>query len=351
MTPPPSAAGTSVATATAPATATSNTDAVAAGTAQPDAAARPADSGPKPIVDGRRGVPAQVAVYAFAVIPLIALIVAIPFAWGWGLGWVDVALAVVFYYLSGMGVTVGFHRYFTHGSFKAKAPMRKFLAIAGQLAVQGPVIIWVADHRRHHAFSDREGDPHSPWTYGTSIPALARGFWHAHMGWLFNRDNTNQQRFAPDLLADKSMVRIDKYFWVWTLVSLVAPGVLGGLITWSWHGALTAFFWAGLVRVAVLHHITWSVNSICHMIGERPFAARDKSANFWPLAILSFGESWHNLHHADPTCARHGVLRGQLDTSARAIWIFEKFGWVYNVRWPSAQRLARIQATAGEMGH
>ncbi len=338
MTPPQSAPTATAASITPPAT----------DTASASAAGR---SAPKPIIDGQRGIGAQIAVYAFAVIPLIALIVAIPFAWGWGLGWVDVALAVAFYYLSGMGVTVGFHRYFTHGSYKARSPMRKFLAIAGQLAVQGPVIIWVADHRRHHAFSDREGDPHSPWTYGTSIPALARGFWHAHMGWLFNRDNTNQQRFAPDLLADKSIVRIDKYFWVWTLVSLIAPGVLGGLITWSWHGALTAFFWAGLVRVAVLHHVTWSVNSICHMIGERPFSARDKSANFWPLAILSFGESWHNLHHADPTCARHGVLRGQWDTSARAIWIFEKLGWVYNVRWPSAQRLARIQATASEMGH
>jgi len=219
------------------------------------------------------------------------------------------------------------------------------------MAAQGPVIIWVADHRRHHAFSDREGDPHSPWLYGTSVSALARGFWHAHMGWVFNRDNTNQQRFAPDLLADKDIARQNKYFWVWVLLSLLAPGVAGGLVSMSWHGAFTAFFWAGLVRIALLHHVTWSVNSICHMIGERPFAARDKSANFWPLALLSFGESWHNLHHADPTCARHGVLRGQLDISARTIWLFEKLGWVSKVRWPSPQRLARIQATAGEMGH
>ena len=131
---------------------------------------------------------------------------------------------------------------------------------------------------------------------------------------------------------------------MWTVVSLLAPAVLGGLISWSWWGALTAFFWAGLVRVAVLHHVTWSVNSICHMIGERPFAARDKSANFWPLAILSFGESWHNLHHADPTSARHGVQRGQIDISARTIWLFEKLGWAWNVRWPSPQRLARISA-------
>ncbi|MDQ2744519.1 MAG: acyl-CoA desaturase, partial [Chloroflexota bacterium] len=252
-------------------------------------AALTAPAGPKPLTDGQRGTWAQVAVYLFAFVPLAAALVAVPFAWGWGLGWSDVIIGTFFYFFTGMGVTVGFHRYFTHGSFKANRGLRNGLAIIGQMAVQGPVIIWVADHRRHHAFSDREGDPHSPWMYGTSVPALAKGFWHAHMGWLFNRDNTNQQRFAPDLLADKDIVRIDKYFWVWTIVSIVAPGVIGGLVTWSWHGALTAFFWAGLVRIAVLHHVTWSVNSICHMIGERPFSARDKSANFWPLAIMSFG--------------------------------------------------------------
>ncbi len=310
-----------------------------------------ATTGSKPITDGARGLAAQIAVYGFSLVPLLAMLIAIPFAWGWGLNWTDVAIAAVFYVISGMGITVGFHRLFTHGSFKANRALKIALAAAGQMAAQGPVIIWVADHRRHHAFSDREGDPHSPWLYGTSVGALSRGFWHAHMGWVFNRDNTNQQRFAPDLLADKDIARQSKYFWVWTLLSIFGPAVAGGLISMSWHGALTAFFWAGLVRIALLHHVTWSVNSICHMIGERPFAARDKSANFWPLALLSFGESWHNLHHADPTCARHGVLRGQLDISARTIWLFEKLGWATKVRWPSPQRLARIQATAGEMGH
>ncbi|MGI8418574.1 MAG: acyl-CoA desaturase [Nakamurella sp.] len=343
MTPPQSVATSTGAAAPAAST-------VAPSAVAPSAQAA-APTGPKPLTDGQRGTWAQVAVYLFAFVPLAAALMAVPFAWGWGLGWSDVIIGTFFYFFTGMGVTVGFHRYFTHGSFKANRGLRHGLAIVGQMAVQGPVIIWVADHRRHHAFSDREGDPHSPWAYGTSVPALAKGFWHAHMGWLFTRDNTNQKRFAPDLLADKDIVRIDKYFWVWTIASIVAPGIIGGLVTWSWHGALTAFFWAGLVRIAVLHHVTWSVNSICHMIGERPFSARDKSANFWPLAIMSFGESWHNLHHADPTCARHGVLRGQLDMSARAIWLFEKLGWATNVRWPSAQRLARIQATAHEMGH
>jgi stearoyl-CoA desaturase (delta-9 desaturase) len=282
----------------------------------------------------------------FAIVPAIALAAAVPLAWGWGLGWTDIGLAVFFYTLTSLGVTVGFHRYFTHGAFKARRGLRTALAVAGSMALQGPIIDWVADHRRHHAYADRDGDPHSPWLYGTGPVALAKGFWHAHMGWLFQREHTNAKRFAPDLLADVDIQRVNRWFPTLTAVSLLAPAAAGGLITMSWWGALTGFFWAGLVRVALLHHVTWSVNSICHMIGDRPFTARDKSANFWPLAIASMGESWHNSHHADPTCARHGVRRGQIDISARLIWLFEKLGWVTQVRWPRPERLAR-KLTAG----
>jgi stearoyl-CoA desaturase (delta-9 desaturase) len=280
----------------------------------------------------------------FVIVPFTALVAAVPFAWGWGLGWVDIGLAVSCYVVSILGVTVGFHRYFTHGSFRARRGLRIALAVAGSLAVQGAVTEWVADHRRHHAFSDREGDPHSPWLFGTSPAALAKGFWHAHMGWVFGGEKTNAARFAPDLLADADIRAVDRLFPLLTTISLALPAVLGGLISWSWWGALTGFFWAGLVRVSFSHHVTWSVNSICHMIGSRPFTSRDKAANFWPLAILSMGESWHNSHHADPTCARHGVLRGQIDVSARLIWIFERLGWARQVRWPTRQRLARLAA-------
>jgi stearoyl-CoA desaturase (delta-9 desaturase) len=297
---------------------------------------------PKPITEGRRGAIAQFSVYTFVVLPLLALVAAVPFAWGWGLSWVDVAIGAVFYVVSGLGITVGYHRYFTHGSFKAGRPLRIALALSGSLAMQGPVTVWVADHRRHHAFSDSEGDPHSPWLFGDTPGAVAKGFWHAHTGWLFDRDMTNQERFTPDLLADRDIVRIDRLFPLWSTLTLVLPAVLGGLITWSWWGAFTALFWAGFVRVALLHHVTWSINSICHMIGEQPFNSRDRSRNVWPLAILSFGESWHNLHHADPTCARHGVQRGQVDISARVIWLFEKFGWATSVRWPTTRRLEKL---------
>ncbi|RZS43821.1 stearoyl-CoA desaturase (delta-9 desaturase) [Herbihabitans rhizosphaerae] len=297
---------------------------------------------PKPMISGSHSFAELFTIRAFLIIPFAALIAAVPLTWGWGLTWVDIGIAAVFYTASTLGVTVGYHRFFTHGAFKAKRPLKIALAIAGGFAAQGSVIGWVADHRRHHAYSDREGDPHSPWLFGTSPVALARGFWHAHMGWLFGRDKTNIDRFAPDLAADRDLRAVDRLFPLWVVLSVAAPAVLGGVITLSWWGALTGFLWAGLARVSFQHHVTWSVNSICHMIGNRPFASRDRSANFWPLAILSMGESWHNSHHADPTSARHGVLRGQIDISARLIWIFEKLGWATRVRWPNQQRLGRL---------
>jgi stearoyl-CoA desaturase (delta-9 desaturase) len=294
----------------------------------------------RPLTVGPRPKNEQLLVNIFVAVPFLALLAAVPLAWGWGLSWLDLGLALGLYVVSGLGVTVGFHRYFTHRAFTAHRGLRIALAVAGSLALQGDVITWVADHRRHHAYSDKDGDPHSPWLCGTGAGGLARGFLHAHMGWLHEpRDQTNAERFTPDLLRDRDIARVSALFPLLTVVSLLGPAVLGGLLTMSWWGALTALFWAGLVRVAVLHHVTWSINSVCHMIGNRPFVSRDRSTNVWPLAVLSFGESWHNLHHADPTCARHGVGRGQLDMSARLIWLFEKLGWARQVRWPTARRL------------
>jgi stearoyl-CoA desaturase (delta-9 desaturase) len=305
-----------------------------------------APAAPRPIHGEQRDTGRQSLVYLFLLIPMAALAAAVPFAWTTGLlSWTDIALSAGFYLLTLHGITVGYHRLFTHGSFKPNRAVKITLAILGSMAVQGPVITWVADHRRHHAFSDKEGDPHSPWRYGTSAWALTKGFWHAHMGWMFEpRNTTNEERFAPDLLKDRDLARIDRLFWLWTVLTFLLPAVLGGLITMSWTGALTAFFWAALVRVSALHHATWSTNSICHMIGERPFKSRDKAANFWPLALLSGGESWHNSHHADQSCARHGVKRGQIDTSARIIRLMEQAGWVTNVKWPNEERLAKLAA-------
>ncbi|MHA6796706.1 acyl-CoA desaturase [Pseudonocardia bannensis] len=309
-----------------------------------DAGAPPAPAGVKPLFGVDRTNWQQGLVWAFVIAPMLALVATVPVVWGWGLGWHDVVIAAVFYVVGILGVTVGYHRHFTHKSFKARPWLRVTLAISGSLAIQGSVLAWVADHRRHHAYSDKEGDPHSPWRYGTSPVAVAKGFFWAHIGWLFDRRKSNYERFIPDLLADRAVRRVSKLFGLWVAISLILPAVLGGLITWSWAGAVTGFFWGGLVRMGLLHHVTWSINSICHMVGERPFRSRDRSRNFWPLAILSMGESWHNLHHADPTCARHGVLRGQIDISARVIWLFERLGWAHEVRWPTTQRLTRLRA-------
>jgi len=282
----------------------------------------------------------------FVAVPLLALIAAVPLAWGWGLGWHDVIIAIAFYYISGLGIAVGLHRYFTHGSFKAVRGFKIALAVAGSLAIEGPVITWVADHRRHHKYSDKEGDPHSPWRFGNDWKALSKGLVFAHVGWLFDGDVTSEEKFCPDWLADSDVVRISRWFPGLVAVSLLAPALIGGLWSMSWQGAVTAFFWATLVRIAFLHHITWSINSICHTFGKEEFKVRDKSRNVSWLAILSFGESWHNLHHADPTCARHGVLKGQIDIAARMIWLAEKLGWAYDARWPDEARLTGKQTGA-----
>jgi stearoyl-CoA desaturase (delta-9 desaturase) len=288
----------------------------------------------------RQSAKERVALSLFIAVPFLAVLAAVPVAWGWGLGWRDLVIAFAMYVVSGHGITVGFHRYFTHSSFKAVRALRVALAVAGSLAVEGPVIRWVADHRRHHRYSDKDGDPHSPWRYGASIPALVKGLLFAHVGWLFDVEQTDQRQYAPDLLGDRAIVRVSRAFPWLVLASVLTPPLVGGLWSWSWQGAATAFFWGTLVRIALLHHVTWSINSICHAVGERPFKSRDKSGNVWWLAVLSMGESWHNLHHADPTSARHGVLRGQVDSSARVIWLFEKFGWAHDVHWPNAARVA-----------
>ncbi|MFK0199011.1 acyl-CoA desaturase [Streptomyces lavendulae] len=281
----------------------------------------------------------QVALLLFITVPFLALLVAVPLAWGRGVRRLDLGLMVFMYFLTCHGITIGFHRYFTHGSFKAKRPLRIALAVMGSMAVEGPLVRWVADHRKHHRFSDHEGDPHSPWRFGETVPALMKGLWWAHIGWLFDEEQTDQQKYAPDLIKDPAIRRISRDFVLWTVVSLAIPPLVGGLVTLSWWGAFTAFFWGSLVRVALLHHVTWSINSICHAVGKRPFRSRDRSGNVWWLAVLSCGESWHNLHHADPTSARHGVLRGQVDSSARLIRWFERLGWASDVRWPSDGRI------------
>jgi stearoyl-CoA desaturase (delta-9 desaturase) len=307
-------------------------------------ASPPRRAAPPPEIDPEHaGTGERILIGVFVAVPFLAVLAAIPLAWGWGLGWHDVVIGLAFYVVAGLGICVGFHRFFTHRSFKATRPTRIALAIAGSLAIEGPVLNWVADHRRHHKYSDKEGDPHSPWRFGDDWKALTKGLLYAHVGWLFDANRTSRERFCPDLLADRDIRRISNSFIAIAAGSLLLPAVIGGLWSMSWQGALTAFFWASLVRIALLHHVTWSINSICHTFGEESFEVRDKSRNVSWLAIASFGESWHNLHHADPTCARHGALKGQIDPGARVIWALEKLGLVYDVRWPDPDRLTAKQ--------
>jgi stearoyl-CoA desaturase (delta-9 desaturase) len=286
-------------------------------------------------------------VYLVVGLPVVGLAVGLVLATQYGgISLVDAGIALGFYLFTAFGVTVGFHRYFTHQSFKTGRTLKIVLAIAGMMALEGGVITWVADHRRHHAYSDDEGDPHSPWRYGRSPLGLLRGLWWAHTGWLFDSEKTSARRWAPDLVADPDLIKLNKLFPVFALASLGLPALIGYAVTGTAAGAFSAFIWGALVRILVVHHVTWSVNSLCHVIGDRPFKTKDQASNVNWLAIVSLGESWHNLHHADPKCARHGVEKGQVDPSAGLIRIFEKLGLVWDVRWPTEQRLARIRKEA-----
>lgn len=288
----------------------------------------------------------QITLTVFIVLPFVATVLAVPLTWNRGLGYRDAIIAGVLYAVSGLGITVGYHRYLTHRGFKTSRPVRIGLAIAGCLALQATPIQWVADHRRHHRFSDKPGDPHSPWRYGDSAKALTKGFLYSHVGWLYDWETTNEKRYAPDLVADPDMVFISRFYVAWVALSLLIAPLVGGLWGWSWNAALTAFIWGSLVRIFVLHHVTFSINSMCHIKGRRPFKTKDRSQNVWWLSILSFGESWHNFHHAEPSSARHGVRTFEVDLSAGLIKAMEKARLVKDVRWPDRATIDRRRAVA-----
>jgi stearoyl-CoA desaturase (Delta-9 desaturase) len=295
---------------------------------------------PTSLVD-RKTWAQQVVLTVFLVVPLAAVIAAVPVAWGWGLSGRDIVIAAVMYVTTGLGITVGFHRYLTHRAFTARRPVRVALTVAGSMAIEASAIQWVADHRRHHRFSDKDGDPHSPWRYGTGFRAVSKGFFYSHVGWLFDWEKTDELKYASDLIADRDVNFLSRTFGWWVALSLLLPPLVGGLWGWSWQAALTAFFWGSLVRVCLLHHVTFAINSVCHITGRRPFRTRDRSQNVWWLAIPSFGESWHNFHHAEPTSARHGVRRFEIDASAMLIKTMEKLRWISDVRWPDRAAIAR----------
>ncbi|MCB0878446.1 MAG: acyl-CoA desaturase [Thermoleophilia bacterium] len=282
--------------------------------------------------------------------PLAALAIAMFLLWGHGLSGADVVAFVSLYCVSLLGVTVGYHRQLTHAGFESRAWVRNAWAMAGSLAVEGGPVDWVADHRRHHAHSDKEGDPHSPHLHeqDTFVGQL-KGFWHAHAGWMIHKDHdSDPERWAPDMLRLPGIVRINRLFPLFIVLSLVViPGAIGLALTGTWIGMFSAMLWGGPIRMMVGHHVTWSTNSICHVFGRRDFESDDLSTNNWALSLLSFGESWHNNHHAFPSSAVHGLRWWQVDLSALVIRAMEQLRLVRDVKVPSARAIERKRIARG----
>jgi stearoyl-CoA desaturase (delta-9 desaturase) len=281
------------------------------------------------------------------VVPFIAVGAAAVLTWQSLLHWSDVIIFVVLYVLTGLGITVGFHRHLTHRAFKAKKWVRAMFAAFGSMAIEGPVISWVADHRKHHAFTDVPGDPHSPHVdHGHGLKGALRGLLHAHLGWLFiHTERGLKTRYAPDLIADPVVSFINRTFVLWVFAGLAAPFLLGWLIGGTVAEGLTGLLWGGAVRMLVLHHATFSINSLCHFFGKRTYKTSDESRNLGWLSFFTFGEAWHNSHHAFPTSARHGLKRWQFDPSAWVIWALEKTGLAWDVVRISPERQAAKLAT------
>jgi stearoyl-CoA desaturase (delta-9 desaturase) len=290
----------------------------------------------------------RLATGSVTVLPFLALGYAVWHSWQGLLRWSDVVIFVVAYLLTGLGVTVGFHRLFTHRSFKTTKPVTAALAILGSAAIEGPVTAWVADHRKHHDFSDQLGDPHSPHVeHGHGFRGELRGLFHAHVGWLFIHTHRGaKDRYARDLRADPMMMTIDRLFLVWALGGLGVCFLAGWALGGSVHAGLTGLLWGGGVRMLVVHHVTYSINSICHFTGRRAFKTPDESRNVWWLAPFTFGESWHNNHHAFPTSASHGMRHWQFDPSAYVIWTLEKLGLAWDVVRITPERQAAKSAAS-----
>jgi stearoyl-CoA desaturase (Delta-9 desaturase) len=271
-------------------------------------------------------------------LPFAAFLGAIVLLWHRAVDWTDLAIFAVFYVATGFGITIGYHRLFTHRAFETSRALRVTFAILGSMAVEGSVITWVADHRKHHAYPDQEGDPHSPHVgRRPGVLGALHGLWHAHLGWMLTGDGhgrASAHRYAPDLVKDRPIRWVNRTFLMWVVLTLLAPALAGfALSGGSLVGGLTGLLWGGLVRIFLLHHVTWSINSVCHFFGRRRFDVEDESRNVFWLALPSLGEAWHHNHHAFPTSAFHGLrpLEKLADPAGLAIAAMEKLGLIWNV--------------------
>src|SRR5262245_6587260 len=286
---------------------------------------------------------------AAVIVPFLAVAIAVPLLWGDWVGPSDVVVFAIMYVLAGFGVTVGFHRLLTHLAFATHRATRYVFSILGSLAVQGPVIDWVADHRKHHSHADEEGDPHSPHVgQGAGVKGALRGLWFAHVGWLWRTHGQAQKsKYAKELVEDRGMRIINRRFPFIVLGTLLLPALLGFVLSgFELWGALTGLIWGGFARIFLQHHITWSVNSICHFFGRRRFDVEDLSTNVFWLALPSFGESWHHNHHAFPRSAAHGLRWWEVDLSALLIRLMKRLGLAWDVVVISTERQAQRASSA-----
>jgi stearoyl-CoA desaturase (delta-9 desaturase) len=297
--------------------------------------------------DDRLPLAARLATLAVIVIPFLGLVAAIVTLWGWGFTKVDLGILVGMYVLTAFGITAGFHRLFVHRSFETYMPVKVIFAALGSMAVQGSLMNWVAQHRRHHQHSDTVDDVHSPHHQGEGILGWLRGFWHSHIGWAFVPDSTELSRYVKDLQQSPTLRLASLLFPLWVVLGLVIPAALGGLLTGTWIGVWRALLWGGFVRVFLVHHVTWSVNSVCHIWGRQTYHSDDESRDNFVFGVLAMGEGWHNTHHAFPTSARHGLLWWQFDSSYILIRTLALLGLAWNVKLPSIESQLEKQRVAG----
>jgi stearoyl-CoA desaturase (Delta-9 desaturase) len=318
--------------------------AVPNGASMPDAPDSAPALGDEPML--RPSVAARVGSVFAVVVPFLGLLAAVILIWNVRFSGLNLTMLLVGYVLTTLGITIGYHRLFTHKSFRTNRVISAVLGVLGSMALQGPILQWVATHRRHHQHTDRPDDPHSPHAGGPGLVAWLRGLLHAHFGWFFSPGPSKEQmdRYVPDLQADPLVRWLSRLFGVWVALGLVIPAGIALAVTGSWFGALMGFIWGGLVRIFLVHHVTWSVNSICHLWGSRPFNTHDYSRNNAIFGVLAFGEGWHNNHHAFPSSVRHGLEWWQLDVSYLIIRAMALVGLAGDLRQPSPERMAAKRA-------
>jgi len=284
------------------------------------------------------------------VLPAIGTAVAVASLWWRPITWLDLGLLAGMYVATCLGITVGFHRLFSHRSFRAVPWLRATLGILGSMAAQGNLIYWVATHRRHHQYSEGEGDPHSPYQIDGQPLGRIRGLWHSHLGWMLDSDMTNPVRFAKDLIRDPLIAWVNARYFLWVALGLVIPAVIGGVVTWSWSGALGGFLWGGVVRMFLVHHAMWTSGSTAHILGARPFPTRDMSTNNALLAVPNLGEAWHNNHHAFPSSALFGLYWWQVDIGGMFIKACARAGWATDIRFPSREMVEAKRSGRAPIG-